>query len=307
MKLHLLPVLICITGLTFTITSCDINSILRDLNIQFNVAHVQDIPLYQVQPFGKRQRLRNHYNARTNDNVQIIVMHYTHSNCKDTLDTFTSKKRRNRVSAHYVVAQDGSIVQVVPEEKRAWHAGKSYWKGNTDINDISIGIEIVNTGFITTEDGIQWFPFNERQIRSVGTLCKDIINRYYIHPTNVVGHADIAPSRKVDPGILFPWDKLYDTYCVGAWLESADLNNIKRLYDQNISLPGQLDISYTLRNLRQYGYDVRNPRRMNRHNKAVVRAFQSHFSRNQDSSDYGDPINYHDMLWSCGLLAKYTT
>lgn len=117
----------------------------------------------------------------------------------------------SEVSAHYVIAESGEIHSLVPEDRRAWHAGKSYWAGETDINSASIGIEIVNPGH---EFGYRDFPGH--QITSLIRLARGIVNRYAIHPARVLGHSDVAPGRKTDPGELFPWERLAREG-VGLW------------------------------------------------------------------------------------------
>ena len=134
--------------------------------------------------------------------VSMIVLHYTGMpDAQGALDRLTSPEAR--VSAHYLVDEDGTIYRLVDESKRAWHAGKSRWRGITDVNSASVGIEIVNPGH---EFGYR--PFPDEQVASLIPLVADIKDRHGIGRGNVVGHSDIAPSRKEDPGELFPWDAL---------------------------------------------------------------------------------------------------
>ncbi|SCA57424.1 N-acetylmuramoyl-L-alanine amidase, family 2 [Candidatus Terasakiella magnetica] len=134
--------------------------------------------------------------------IDMLILHYTGMK--------TGAKALERmcdpaaeVSAHYMVEEDGSIFQLVSEDKRAWHAGVAFWRGHTNINARSIGIEIVNPGH---EWGYR--PFPEAQIMAVITLCKSILSRHMIEPRNIIGHSDVAPTRKMDPGELFPWELL---------------------------------------------------------------------------------------------------
>ncbi|MCU6172541.1 N-acetylmuramoyl-L-alanine amidase, partial [Enterobacter bugandensis] len=99
------------------------------------------------------------------------------------------------------------VLQLVPESQRAWHAGVSYWQGRNNLNDTSIGIEIVNRGFTERMLRREWYAYNESQIELIERLTKDIVERYNIDPANVVAHSDIAPLRKSDPGPLFPWKR----------------------------------------------------------------------------------------------------
>ena len=134
--------------------------------------------------------------------VSMIVLHYTGMpDAEGALDRLTSPEAK--VSCHYLVDEDGSIYRLVDEGKRAWHAGKSRWRGVGDVNSASVGIEIVNPGH---EFGYR--PFPDEQIASVIPLVADIKARHGIGRGNVVGHSDIAPTRKEDPGELFPWAAL---------------------------------------------------------------------------------------------------
>lgn len=183
--------------------------------------------------------------------ISIIVLHYT--GMKDAESAIARlRDPEAKVSSHYLVAEDGTILRLVNEDKRAWHAGKSYWRGNTDINSTSIGIEIVNPGH---EFGYP--PFPEVQIASVIPLVADIKQRYNITRGNVVGHSDIAPARKQDPGELFPWHQL-------ARLRLALPRPTKNLMD-----PGWTDAGFLMA-LERFGYDVADRQ------KAVI-AFQRRF------------------------------
>ncbi len=141
------------------------------------------------------------HNARQGE-VRLLVLHYT------GMRTAEEAVRRlcdpsAEVSAHYLVDEDGGILQLVPESRRAWHAGKAYWKGERDINSRSIGIELVNPGH---EHGYRRFA--DAQIEAVIALSRDICGRHEIAPADVLAHSDVAPDRKQDPGELFPWDRL---------------------------------------------------------------------------------------------------
>ena len=132
----------------------------------------------------------------------MIVLHYTGMpDCEGALCRLTSPEAK--VSAHYCVDEDGTIYRLVDESKRAWHAGKSRWRGVTDVNSASVGIEIVNPGH---EFGYR--PFPDEQIASLIPLVSDIKERHGVGRGNIVGHSDVAPARKEDPGELFPWEAL---------------------------------------------------------------------------------------------------
>ncbi|MEQ1509188.1 MAG: N-acetylmuramoyl-L-alanine amidase [Sphingopyxis sp.] len=169
--------------------------------------------------------------------VSIIVIHYTGMiDGPSAIDRLSSAD--SGVSSHYVVSEDGTVHILVPEDKRAWHAGRSYWRGVVDVNSASVGIEIVNPG---VEYGYR--PFPDEQIDSVIRLVHAIKDRHNITRGNVVGHSDIAPMRKQDPGELFPWERL-------ARLRLA-LPRPKR----NLTDPLWSDAGFLLA-LERFGYDV---------------------------------------------------
>jgi N-acetylmuramoyl-L-alanine amidase len=183
--------------------------------------------------------------------VSMIVLHYT--GMKDAESAIARlRDPEAKVSAHYVVAEDGTILRLVPEEKRAWHAGRSYWRGTTDINSASVGIEIINPGH---EFGYR--PFPEAQMASVIPLVAEIKQRHQVTRGNVVGHSDIAPARKQDPGELFDWHAL-------ARLRLALPRPTKNLMD-----PGWTDAGFLMA-LERFRYSVTEP-------KAAVVAFQRRF------------------------------
>ncbi len=184
--------------------------------------------------------------------ITMIVLHYTGMQDGDSAIA-RLRDPEAKVSAHYVVAEDGTVLRLVPEEKRAWHAGVSRWRDIADdINSASIGIEIVNPGH---EFGYR--PFADEQIASVIQLVMQIKDRYQITRGNIVGHSDIAPTRKRDPGELFPWGKL-------ARLRLALPRPTKNLMD-----PGWTQAGFLLA-LERFGYDVVEP-------MAAIMAFQRRF------------------------------
>ncbi len=183
--------------------------------------------------------------------ISMVVLHYT--GMQDAASAITRlADPEAKVSAHYVVTEDGQVVRMVPEDKRAWHAGRSHWRGITDINSASIGIEIVNPGH---EFGYR--PFPDEQIDALIQLMQGIKERYGITRGNVVGHSDIAPARKQDPGELFPWARL-------AKLRLALPRPTKNLMD-----PGWSDAGFLLA-LERFGYEVTDP-------LAATVAFQRRF------------------------------
>ena len=152
----------------------------------------------------------NHDERPADTPIDMLVLHYTGMpSAQAAIDRLCDPA--SRVSAHYLIDDAGSITPLVPEDRRAWHAGVSYWRGHRDVNGRSIGIEIVNPGH---EFGYTDFP--DRQITSLVDLGHEILDRHPIPARNVVGHSDIAPARKQDPGELFPWSVLAESG-IGLW------------------------------------------------------------------------------------------
>lgn len=142
--------------------------------------------------------------------VDVLVLHYTELPLEESLAILRDGSRELRVSAHYVLAEDGTAYRLVAEDRMAWHAGRSWWRGRAGLNATSIGVEIVNLH----GDRHDYPP---RQVAALIELCKAILARHpAITPRNVVGHSDIAPKRKIDPGLRFPWQSLADAG-IGLW------------------------------------------------------------------------------------------
>ncbi|AOJ73462.1 MULTISPECIES: N-acetylmuramoyl-L-alanine amidase [Burkholderia] len=216
--------------------------------------------------------------------VRTLVLHYTAQSLARSVALLTDPARP--VSTHYLVpdaADDGKrfgVYELVPESGRAWHAGVSYWQGERLLNASSIGIEIVNIGFPEDDEHIplmkrRWSPYPSAQIVVIGELAADIVARHQIPPHRVVGHADITPGRKVDPGPRFPWKVLYEQYGVGAWpdAEAVEYYRNRRPFDWNFS---ELQAK-----LLAYGYDTPQSGIFDAQTKDVVTAFQMHFRPTQ--------------------------
>lgn len=183
--------------------------------------------------------------------VSMIVLHYTGMRDAASAIAWLANPEA-KVSAHYVVTEDGQVIRMVPEEKRAWHAGRAHWRGITDVNSASVGIEIVNPGH---EFGYR--PFPDEQIEALMPLVQGIKDRHGITRGNIVGHSDVAPARKQDPGELFPWSKL-------ARLRLALPRPTRNLMD-----PGWTEAGFLLA-LERFGYDVSDK-------LAAIVAFQRRF------------------------------
>lgn len=210
----------------------------------------------------------NHDERKGGRRPDLILLHYTGMQSGEAaLDRLCSAE--SKVSSHYVVFEDGRIVQCVPEERRAWHAGMSFWAGEEDINSCSIGIEIVNPGH---EFGYSDFPL--RQIAAVISLCKSIMTRRGpISADRILAHSDVAPERKRDPGEKFPWDLLNESG-VGHWVRPAPIN----LEGSGLK-PGERGeaVMRLQRALAGYGYKIQESREYDEATRLVVTAFQRHF------------------------------
>jgi N-acetylmuramoyl-L-alanine amidase len=185
------------------------------------------------------------HDDRGGASVSMLVLHYTGmASAEAALARLCDPA--SKVSAHYTIAEDGTVYAHVPEDRRAWHAGVSFWAGIRDINSHSIGIELVNPGH---EFGYRAFP--PAQIQALKSLCAGILARHAIPAWNVLGHSDVAPARKEDPGELFPWAELAAAG-IGLWPEPAD---------EGVDAEA----------LAMFGYDPQAPA------KATITAFQRHF------------------------------
>ncbi|CDY75631.1 N-acetylmuramoyl-L-alanine amidase [Caballeronia glathei] len=240
------------------------------------------------------------YQAKNADSrVRFLVVHYTEIDEAGSLAVLTG----GGVSAHYVVPDaphteggEPVVYQLVPEEQRAWHAGVSEWQGTTELNAASIGIENVNLGPVDTPQGRTWQPYPPAQVDALVRLAKDIVTRYRIPPTRVVGHSDIAPQRKIDPGPLFPWRTLYDAG-IGAWPDAAAV--ARHLAGRDPKAPA--DVKLLQDKLRRYGYAVATDGVLDEKTRRVFSAFQMHFR----PADYaGNPDAESDAI-AAALLDKY--
>jgi len=208
----------------------------------------------------------NHQPRRGVARPDILLLHYTGmATTQAALERLCD--RDAKVSSHYVVFEDGRTYQLVPEARRAFHAGESAWEGTTDINSRSIGIEIGNKGH---DYGCPEFP--EPQIAVVIALCRDIIVRWSIAPWHVLAHSDVAPLRKRDPGEAFPWARLAAAG-VGLWVEPATIEQGKAL---GAGDRGE-EVARLQRMLADYGYGITPSGHYDEATQEIVAAFQRHF------------------------------
>jgi N-acetylmuramoyl-L-alanine amidase len=200
----------------------------------------------------------------------FVILHGTSDRTVDAaLATLTNPERK--VSAHYLIGRDGTVIQLVDETARAWHAGKSWWGGSTDLNSASIGIELDNAGDE---------PFAEAQIVALLALLEELRTRYRIPSANFIGHGDVAPGRKVDPSRFFPWQRLAQ-HGFGLWCEAQPLPSLPPGFDP---MPG----------LMAYGYDIARP-------ASAIQAFRRHFL---GSDTDGELTSDEQALLFCLLQMK---
>lgn len=226
-----------------------------------------------------------------NSRINFLVLHFTSENFAESLRLLT-QRTESPVSVHYLVPEPGDetynrralrIHRLVPENRRAWHAGLSYWAGADALNDTSIGIEIVNQSACVNNDpetesptpeeqSCNFLAYAEEQIHLVISLASDILERNPdIDPIDVIGHGDIAPDRRVDPGPLFPWKRLYDNG-IGAWYDDDAVERYREQFEK--TLPNIVSVQGALN---AYGYLVEETGGNDTQTRFAIRAFQMHF------------------------------
>jgi N-acetylmuramoyl-L-alanine amidase len=208
----------------------------------------------------------NHGERAGGGPIDILLLHYTGMPSEDGALRWLADEK-SQVSAHYVVREDGRVHQMVDEDRRAWHAGRSFWRGTTDVNSRSIGIEICNPGH---EFGYR--PFPNVQIEAVLDLCHDILARHPIERRNVLAHSDVAPARKEDPGEFFPWERFAEEG-IGHFVEPTPIAGGRFFQRGDAGPPVQALQSM----LALYGYGVPVSGDYCADTAAVVTAFQRHF------------------------------
>lgn len=208
---------------------------------------------------------RSHPSQNQNSRVQYIVLHYTSTNLANSLHLLTE----GDVSAHYLIgAQPPTIYQLVGEDRRAWHAGQSEWQGRTWLNASTIGIELVNEGYRQTGHGLEWEPFDEGQINALIPLLKDLVKRHGLPMGSIIGHSDIAPQRKVDPGPLFPWKRLADAGLV-PWPDD------RAVAEEQVRFATALPtVDWFQMQLERQGYAVPRNGQLDEATRNVIAAFQ---------------------------------
>ncbi len=216
---------------------------------------------------GAEVRVSPNFGARREGmRPDCVILHYTGMETGAAAENWLCASE-SEVSAHYLVHEDGRVVQMVRESDRAWHAGRASWKGLSDVNSFSIGVEIVNPGPLA---GFPDFP--DAQIEAVAALCRDVCARHGIAPERVLAHSDVAPGRKIDPGERFPWARLAGLG-VGHHVEPAPVQGGRFLSLGDRGEPVEAFQSM----LSLYGYGLEINGLFDEETRAAVEAFQRHF------------------------------
>jgi N-acetylmuramoyl-L-alanine amidase len=198
--------------------------------------------------------------------ARFLVLHYTVSDRPSSVKILTEQQ----VSAHYLVTDDPTpvIYNLVDENNAAWHAGNSSWKNFTQLNNSSIGIEIVNQGWKDTPNGRVYAPFPQSQIDAIIPLVRDIVTRHHITPDNVLGHSDIAPLRKQDPGPMFPWKQLAAAGLV-TWPDATRVAAVTPTFQAQLP-----DVAWYQKKLADWGYGLVQSGNLDEQTRSVLSAFQ---------------------------------
>tara|TARA_A100000164_G_C21668135_1_gene658243 strand:+ start:41 stop:763 length:723 start_codon:yes stop_codon:yes gene_type:complete len=201
---------------------------------------------------------------RKKKEIKFIIFHYT--GMQSEIESIKRLKNpESKVSCHYIISRKGRIIQIVQDRKVAWHAGRSKWKKFTNLNKNSIGIELVNKGY---EFGYQ--NYTKEQIKSLIELCKNLKKKYSIKKENFLGHSDIAPLRKTDPGEKFPWKKL-SNHKLGNWYKESQ---------KKIDLsPKKIEIAF-FKNLKKLGYRYFSIYKRSNKDERIIKSFQQHYLPN---------------------------
>ena len=196
--------------------------------------------------------------------IKFVIIHYT--GMQSEIDSIKRlKNSKTKVSCHYLINRKGKVIQMVKDKNIAWHAGKSKWKSFTNLNKYSLGIELVNRGH---DFGYQ--NFSAKQIKSLIKLCVKLKKKYYIKKENFLGHSDIAPLRKIDPGEKFPWKKL-SYFKIGKWFRES-----KKIPMRKFKNPR----SIFFKNIYKLGFRYFDPRKRNSKDKKIIKSFQQHYLPN---------------------------
>ena len=217
---------------------------------------LKEIYKYHSKNFDKRRKIKHI------QDINMLVFHYTGMlSCNIALKRLCDPS--SKVSSHFLIDENGDIYRLVEDKFRAWHAGRSYWRGEEDINSVSIGIELVNPGH-----DISYKKFPDSQISSLIDLSLELIAKYNISKERIVGHSDISPGRKKDPGELFPWRELASKG-IGIWPMNTLPIDLKNDFWKNLSIIGYAHPNQILSDGKRLGADI--------NSSDIIFAFQRHF------------------------------
>jgi len=245
------------------------------------------------------------YTAKSQDSrAQFLILHYTAIDYPTSLRVLTQQA----VSSHYLVSDGANdvpgnempiIYQLVDENRRAYHAGVSYWKGHTNLNASSIGIEIVNLGYRDTPEGRKFFDYPKKQMDLVVALVKKIVKEHNIAPERILGHSDIAPQRKNDPGPRFLWKRLADEGLI-PWFDDALVAEKRMGYEAQLP-----NVDWFQKKLDQFGYSVPLNGEYDKATRAVITAFQLRFRQsNFDGLPDAETAAILDVMTSSSTILK---
>lgn len=211
----------------------------------------------------------SHLTTNNHDSrIQFVIVHYTSASLERSLQLLT----HGEVSSHYLIGDSpATIYKLVDENDRAWHAGESEWEDRTWLNSSSIGIEIVNPGYTDSPTGRVWYPYSEDQVQALIVLLKDVVARNHIDPRHVLGHSDIAPLRKLDPGPMFPWKRLAQEG-IGIWPDEAQVARQQAMMIDEIPSP-----AWFQQQLARLGYATPQTGEWDVASRHVLAAFQMHY------------------------------
>ena len=226
------------------------------------------------------------YNSRNNSKIKLIVIHYTAlKNSTDAISFLCNKK--NKVSSHYLISKDGLIYKLVDDSFRAWHAGHSFWQGYTDINSISIGIELDYSPYVKNK------KFSYKMISTLKQLLIILQKKYIVDKNNILAHSDVAPFRKKDPGKYFPWKLLYSSKILFNFkkIKKSDLKNIEKWLKLHNLNSNKKIIIFALSII---GYDTREVNSNPRLYKKLIKAYSTRYLNEENKIN--DNLIYNTLL-----------
>ena len=262
--------IMALSNLVFAVNENNIKNI--DMSIFGNdkSINIQPLQMYEkIKNSAGEVNISKEYNSISQDyREKYIILHYTAVGREGSIRALTGRN----VSSHYLVSDriEDPIYSLVPTERRAWHAGASAWKTRNNLNDTSIGIEIVNLGSV---NGV-YEPYLPFQMENVAVLVKYLVDKYDVPAENILGHSDIAPGRKSDPGPMFDWKMLYEKYNLGMWYDETAVENYKTMYAETFET---IPVSDIQAELKKFGYGIDITGAWDKQSKSVITAFQHHF------------------------------